>query len=676
MPEHLPREFGQLGYQPGPWTPTDSLAITKAMAWELCGSLDDLYLATLVEKLGQEVVTALFPIDRYKEVPIIPPERVRGTASGDGKSNPFLSSGAHKSDMYYAYLRLAGMVSHEFSILGGGTSFGSNNWVIGRKKSAGGRPMLASDPHLGLELPCVWYAAHIKAKGLNIIGGTIPGLAAVLVGHNSNVAWGITNTQADVTDFYIEKLNEENTHYLYDGQWKPLEVLTETISIKGQEEPSELIVRETEHGPVLPLPDMNMSIKWVGAEPDDDTYAFYTLNHALDYDDFAASMRTLNVPPMNFAYADTDGMIAMWVAGLFPIRQKGLGRIPMDGTSSEFEWEGFIPRIDTPHRVNPPQGYLASANQRPAPKDYPYYLGYEWDPGYRARRINYLLSSNDEITMEQMKGFQTDTYDTAAASMLPHLISSCEDEFEEGKPYAQALDTLAGWDFFTSTDSSAATIWWRWLENLRDVVWKDEWKAAGIEPPSESWGHTDLNKWHPPLEVLEQMVIEEPTSKWFDDVSTKDRETLRECASISLRAAVDELRAQRGPDIAAWNWGTENTLRLDHLSGEPSLGRGGHPLSGSALALSARGSGTDVTSGPSWRMIVDFGDLGGTIGIFPGGQSGDPQSRHYDDLIDTWVEDAYISLPPYSTSEQMPAEQVEVRYVLSPPLSSTGPVMP
>jgi penicillin amidase len=407
-------------------------------------------------------------------------------------------------------------------------------------------------------------------------------------------------------------------------------------------------------------------MQWTGAEPDDDAAAFFLLNHAVDYDDFATAMQTLNTPAQNFNYADTNGMIAMWVAGLFPIRGTGHGCIPGDGASGEYDWQGFIPKIDTPRSVNPAQDYLASANQRPAPEEYPYYLGYEWDPGYRARRINELLSGAGAITVDRMKAFQADTRDTAAESMLPHLIAACKDGIEPGSLYANALDTLSAWDFFTTVDSPAPTIWWKWMERLSDDVWADEWRAAGIELRKDSWGHTDLNRWSPPMEVLEYMVVKQPTSKWFDDVSTTDTiETLREIALKSLREAVDDIFTRLGPEIAEWQWGSMNRLRIDHLSGDPLLRRGGHPLSGSDLALNARGSGGDVTGGPSWRMVVDFADLGRSYGIFPGGQSGNPENPHYDDLINAWVRNEYIPLLFYPSPDQFPQEEIESRLSLT-----------
>jgi penicillin amidase len=673
MPENLPLQFERMGYQPGPWRPEDSLAIQKAMAWELCGSFDDLYLAALVEKLGRETVDELFPVDRYNEIPIIPPA---GTPGAEARNvGTTVSACVDGEEHHCTQLHSAMMMRDTFRLFGARNAFGSNNWVIDGTKSATGEPILASDPHLGLQLPSVWYAAHITARNLDVTGATMPGLPVVIEGHNRHIAWAVTNTQADVTDFYIEQLNDENTEYLYEGQWKPLKVFTETIQIRGQDS-SELEIHETEHGPLVSMEPSYLSIRWTGAEPDDDAYAFYLLNHAADYDDFATAMQVFNTPPMNFAYADTNGMIAMWVAGLFPVRRTGLGRVPADGTSAAFEWTGFVPRIDTPHSVNPSQHYLASANQRPAGKGYPYYLGYEWDPGYRARRINHLLSSHDEITREQMQAFQADTYDTAAAVMVPPLAAACGNDLEEGKLYAQALAILAAWDFNTTTDSPAPTIWWQWLDNLRDVVWEDEWRAAGIEPRTEPWGHAGINKWHPPLEVLERLVVEDPTSKWFDDVSTENRETLRECALKSLRATVNDLRLRLGDDTAEWNWGVVNRLRIDHLSGDPLLGRGGHPLSGSDVAVCARGSGGDVTSGPSWRMVVDFSDLGATVGIFPGGQSGNPLTPHYDDLIDIWARDEYVLLHFYLTAHDFPEEHTETTLTLVPPSAEAEQTTP
>ena len=670
MPDRLPAEFARMGYQPEPWSIVDSIALGKAMAWELSGSLDDLYLGTLVEKLGWETVDELFPVDRYGEIPIISSE-----GSEENTEPPQDTKADMPSGIDEACLQVIRMASSRLRLFGDDNIIGSNNWVIDGKKSASGKPMLASDPHLGLHLPSVWYVAHIKGAGLDVIGVSLPGVPMILIGRNRHVAWGVTNTQADVTDFYIETLNPEKTHHLHEGEWKPLEFSGETIRVRGQE-PRELAIPETVHGPILSSGETNLSIRWIGAEPDDDAYAFDLLNRAVDYDDFAAAMQTLNAPPQNFNYADTNGMIAMWVAGLFPVRKAGLGRVPVDGASGDFDWEGFIPRIDTPHSVNPAHHYLASANQRPASRGYKYYLGYEWDPGYRARRINQLLASHDTITIDQMKSFQADTYDTAADSMLPHLIAACRNEFEEDDPCARALDVLSSWNFLTTAGSPAPTIWWKWLDNLRDDVWRDEWRAAGIDLREEPWGHTDLNKWQPPLEVLERMVVMEPASKWFDDVSTGPKETLKEIACLSLRRAVDKLSLKLGGDVSEWRWGRTNRLRIEHLSRDPGLGRGGQPLSGSDFALNARGNGSDVTGGPSWRMVVDLANPDTAAGVFPCGQSGDPQSPHYDDLLDEWIRDEYVPLLFYRTPEQFTQEQVEARISLSAPADSDNYLEP
>jgi penicillin amidase len=660
MADNLPIEFLELQYKPEPWKIEDSLAIGKAMSWELCGSMDDLYLGTLVEKLGWEAVDELFPINRYREVPIIPAdEREEESPKEEGEPEIKLPDGVTE-----ASLAIIDAHSRCARILGAYNNIGSNNWVISGKKSASGAPILASDPHLGFHMPSVWYAAHIKGGSLNVLGVTLPGLPIVTIGRNRRVAWGLTNTQADGTDFFSEILNDERTHYLHKGEWKPLVVAKEKIKVRGGGE-KELQIPITAHGPILSASPQNLAMQWIGAEPDDDALAYYLLSHAVDFDDFAAAMETINTPPQNFVYADSNGMIALWVAGLFPVRASGLGRIPVDGSSGEFDWAGFVPRIDTPHSVNPPQGYLASANQRPAPESYPYYLGYEWDPGYRARRINFLLFTNDSITQAQMKQFQADTFDTAAQSMLPRMIESCRSQFEEGTVYARALGALSGWDFVTSAGKSAPTIWWAWLDSFRDHVWKDEWTAAGLELRQEEWGHADLNKWQPPLEVLERMVLEEPASKWFDDVSTAERETLSEIAGRSFREATDNLAERFGPDTAAWTWGRVNRLRINHLLGNPILARGGQPLSGSDLTLSARGAGGEVTGGPSWRMVVDFAGAGEACGVYPGGQSGDPQSPHYDDLLDEWVKDQYIPLHFYADAEQFPDQEVENRLILS-----------
>lgn len=678
MPDNLSFEFRQLGYLPEPWTVADSLAIGKAMAWQLCGSMDDLYMAILVEKLGWETVRALFPVDRYGEVPIIPSDSDEPLQKGSENQEiegtdavPFDNS----EEIIEAGLGILRLASNQFRIIGPFGNVGSNNWVIDGVKSAEGKPMLASDPHLGFQMPSVWYVAHLHAADLDVIGVTVPGIPVVVIGRNRNIAWGLTNTQADVTDFFVETLNEERTHYLYKGEWRPLEKVTETIKVRGRD-PHVMDVTMTAHGPIIDSPGATLAIQWVGSEPDNDALAYHLLNHATDYDDFAAAMRTINAPPQNFNYADTNGMIAMWVAGLFPVRKLGEGRVPMDGSSGDFDWLGFIPRIDTPHSVNPSQHYLASANQRPAPAEYPYYLGYEWDPGYRARRINQLLSTHEKVSAQRMMEFQTDTYDSAAASMLPAMLTACEGRFQEGKLFAKALSTLSAWDYRTTITSPAPTIWWAWLDAFRNAVWQDEWRAAGIDTDRPPWGHTDLNKWQPPLEVLEKMVIEEPALRWFDDVSTPERETLEQIATRSFRHAVDQLFMRFGDNIATWQWGRVNRLRINHLLGDPLLVRGGQPLSGSDLALNARGSGSEVTGGPSWRMVVDFSTPDIAYGILPGGQSGNPENPHYDDLLEKWVRDEYVPLLFYATPEQFAEEQVDFRLRLVAPRTNLHEAVP
>jgi penicillin amidase len=500
-------------------------------------------------------------------------------------------------------------------------------------------------------------------------------LPFITIGHNRNIAWGVTNTQADVTDFFIENVNARRKQYLHRGKWKPLEIISETIQVRG-EEPRKLEIQKTVHGPILPASGAYISLQWAGAAVEDNITTFYLLNRAVDYDDFAAAMKTMGTPAQNFAYADANGMIAMWVAGLFPIRRAGRGRVPVDGASGRFDWEGFIPGTDTPHTANPAQHYLASANQRPASKDYEYYLGYEWDPGYRARRINWLLSSNQKITARQMKEFQADTYDMLAASMLPHLTAACANAFERGKLYAQALDVVSKWDYVTAVDKAAPTIWWHWLERLREAVWEDEWRAAGIETRQDSWGHAGINRWMPPLEVLEQMVVEDPHSRWFDNVETGYPEILSNIAADSFRTAVDELRRRHGDDISQWRWGASNKLHIEHLSGDPALARGGQSLAGSSLTLTSKGHGSAVTGGPSWRMVVDFSNLTTLSGVFPGGQSGDPKNHHYDDLIETWARDEYIKLPFHSSHKHFSPEQVETHMTLRAPLPHVDSSLP
>jgi penicillin amidase len=716
----LPAIFQQLGFTPAPWTPVDALAFPKYMGWDQSGTDTDVWMGMLVEKLGRETVDELFPLDRPYEVPTIPgwgavnkalghgdalalypalmlttrtsartpspgPPRLKKTPAavhplpqgGEGRGNKWgsgetpapwaLALGAPPQfppDFDQAALDLhrhfvSGRFGSEFAL-------GSNNWVIDGSKSATGKPILASDPHLGFSLPSIWYTAHLVAPGLNIAGVTFAGFPYTVIGHNDRIAWGLTDMQADAVDYFIEKTNPQHPHqYFYKGAWRPLTRVREDVPVRGGK-PVPLEIESTIHGPLVTTHGAKLALAWTGLEPTFEVVAFQRLNTARGLADYEAALKNLTVPALNVIYADLDGNIAIAPHGALPIRKRGLGRWPVDGASGDYDWAGNIPDDQLPFALNPTQHFLASANGRPAPVGYPYYLGWMWDPSYRTRRIHELLCTHEHITVEDMEAFQMDAHDSAAEAFVPVLVAAYDRQPFGGDEVRRAIDELRRWNFEATPESVAERIWAVWFERFRQDVWQDDFDAAGVERWNGGWGFAGSNERQPELEVLEFLTRANPESKWFDDVRTKQRETRDDIMARSFVAAVARLVKDRGADMSRWQWGATNVLRLHSLTQNPALDRGGIPVRGDEFTLGPGANGGEVTGGASWRMVVDFSDLGHSFGMYPGGQSEDPTSPHYDDEMKPWAEGRYLPLYFYPSPQAFQAGQVESVLVLEP----------
>jgi penicillin amidase len=695
QPYRLPLEYKLLGVRSvEPWTPLDSLTFAKYMAWDLAHSWDDLFLAQLVESLGPEVVAELYPIDRPYDVLMVdkwPAEEnsvkreawsvKRGAWSVErgnwelamnttSLQSPIYQSPIYQSPIYQSTISLAAqdilaragaagqLHSRDFPA-------GSNNWAISGDRSAEGVPLLSSDPHLGYQLPSLWYQAHMGTPDMQVAGAILVGTPFVIIGHTDRIAWGLTNTEADVTDYYIERANPDNPDEVwFEGAWRPVQKLEETIEVRnGKNE--KLLVTITPHGPILTQRGRTVSMRWTGLDPSFELRAFYKLNHAQNYEDFLAALRDFHVPAQNFAYADADGNIAIWAAGKYPIRATGDGRLPVPAASGTYEWTGFIPFEDLPHTLNPGKGYVFSANTRPAPPDYPYYLGWEWDPGYRGRRIQALLGEDDAVSFNEMKAVQYDVVDSLAQELVPILLEVYDARQFGGQTEASAIALLRKWDYQMSADSPAPTLWRRWLKYFREMTWQDEFSGAAV-PTDYTWGYSGTNLWQPTIEYFEYLVREQPDSHWFDNVTTATSETRDDIIALSFAQAVQSLQEDYGSDAANWRWGDHHHLTIEHLLGIDALNRGGQPMEGGDMTINAQGAGERVDGGPSWRMIVQFGQPLQAVGAYPGGQSGNPLSPHYDDLLPLWLSGDLPEMPYPATADELPQDAVETSLTLTP----------
>ncbi|HHJ06877.1 MAG TPA: penicillin acylase family protein, partial [Anaerolineae bacterium] len=360
----LPPEFLILGVKPEPWTVYDSIVWTKMMAWDLGGNYDmELLRVKLTQALGPERAAQLLPAYPKDGTTILNAAEISANTS-----DTLLNIDTQLQTLFH--LR--------------GVDVGSNNWVVSGKLTESGLPLLANDPHLGARIPSIWYLAEIQGEKIHVIGPTFPGMPIFPIGHNEHIAWGVTNVGPDVQDLYVEQVNPKNLNqYKADGKWVDMDIVEEPIYVKGQDDPILWAARSTRHGPLIsdvsgsaPMP---LAMRWPSLDPNDTTVdSFLNLNYAADWQEFTKALSLYVAPSQNFVYADKEGNIGYYAPGHIPIRSKGQGLAPVPGWNDEYQWKGWIPFEDLPHAYNPEKGYIATANNKVVPDEYPYFISAEW----------------------------------------------------------------------------------------------------------------------------------------------------------------------------------------------------------------------------------------------------------------------------------------------------------
>jgi len=632
-----------LGYAPAPWTPVDCMVFLKYMAWDQSGNDDDLWFGSLLEKVGAQVMQELWPLERPYEEPTV-------SVQVNEESLDAVMLSAAAPDSSGAYMAASASIPQHRLL---GDTVGSNNWAVSGRKTASGKPMLCSDPHLGFQLPAIWYASHLCVGGRNIVGVGFPGSPVTIIGHNDYLGWGITNLQADAVDYFVETVDENDPlRYRHRGEWKQMRRIREEIPVRDAA-PHVLEIDYTVHGPVVSREGRTISLQWTGLGPTRELLSIWAMNRATNLEGWLDGARQIKAPGLNLVYADVYGNIALFCCGQFPVRLRGQGRVPMDGASGDYDWSSMIPSGEMPLTVNPPEGYVASANGRPTPIGYPHYIGWMWDPRYRKSRINDLLAAGTDMTIEKMKAVQYDHYDKAASEFVPVWLKVVREKKTEDPFAARILEALGQWDFAADVDAVQPLIWLRWLDVYRAAVWDDEWARWGAEKRKGSWGFTGINRSDPVFEVLEYMTREYPEAVWFDDRRTPERETRDDIIWNSFQKAVASLKSEFGEDIGKYTWGNTNVLKIRSMTRMPELSRTGGPAPGTPFTVNPGGNIGPVGGGASWRMIVDFGATDTSVGVYPGGQSGFPEDSHYADLMALWERGDYIPLRMVSRAENL-----------------------
>jgi penicillin amidase len=620
----LPVEYKIIGYQPEEWSPYKTILMMMNMRNVLNGGSDDFRMTNALSKYGMDVVKDLFPNYPSDESPIIPTGTKWNFSPVPVPAVPAQISAS-----------LTATESVAYNIDSPRPEIGSNNWAVGGSKSATGLPILENDPHLQLTLPSIWYQMQLSTPTMNVYGACLPGAPGVVIGFNKDVAWGVTNVGSDVMDFYQIKFKDKTKkEYWYNGAWKPTTMRVEEFVVKGRPESLKDTVYSTHHGPIVynVASDKNINknapaghaMRWVAHEEGADLLAFYYLNRAKNYDDYRKALTYYVAPAQNFIFASNQNDIAITPNGKLPLKWKEQGKFILDGSNPAHDWQGWIPVEQNPTVKNPPRGFVSSANQFSTDPTYPYYLGWKFAPAERAARINERLAKMEKATVDSLRLMQDDNFNIDARRILPELMKIMN--ADSANKLNPAYQVLAKWNMQNNANEIGATIFERWIKELRYAIWEDDFSVKNEKMPMA----------YPSRDRTWNMIVKQPTAKWFDNTTTKDKqETVQDMVKGSFKAAIDSLTLKLGPMTPlTWAWTQVKSTDINHLGRLPGFGRQDIPNGGGATIVNA----TTELTGPSWRMIVQLDkEWPKAYGLYPGGQSGNPSSPFYDNMIDKWA---------------------------------------
>jgi len=612
-----PPEFMILRIRPEPWRVEDSLSIKQVLALSLAADFTtEISRMKLIKRAGQKAVELMEPgID-------------------------FLPHPEAKMDFLHLGWKQEEIVQ------------GSNNWVVSGKLSQTGKPLLANDPHLRISVPPIWMEMSLECPGLKVAGVTIPGMPLIVIGHNQKIAWGVTNSYADVQDLYIEKIEWKDNTYLRNGVWKPLSSRREVINVRGRNRPDVMEVLWTDDGPVLTpfilTCELPMSLRWTIYEGDRTFEGLYLINRAGDWQEFCQGARLFENPSQNFVYADVEGNIGYYLSGKIPIRKKETAVYPYPGWERDCEWQGYLREEDKPNLFNPDKGYIVTANSSILPQGYEPYISFDWLTPDRKDRIEELLDARNDHSVDSFIKIQNDVLSRRAGRVLKILR-----EIKLTDPVAEdARKILVQWSGEITGGLAPALfeVFWKKLEEL---TFSDDFTLE----------YEDTSSYFKAKEAGLEKILDNADSLWFDRKDTKEKENRDEIIEKALIASVKELRKKVSGNREKWDWAKIHSLKYQHLLGKKKLlsflNCGEYPMIGDATTVRASLSedGWKTTVGSSCRLIIDLSDLDNSLAVITSGESGHFLSKHYRDQISLYLNSLYH---PFSFSAEA-VKKVEER---------------
>lgn len=619
--QDLPLEFRLLNYLPEKWSNLKTALFLKYMSYSLCGYENDIEHTNARNVLTKSDYEKMYPIFPDSLDPIIP----KGTKFLPPTVKPVMPASA--DSLYFLWKDVASIEPVEKP----SRENGSNNWAVDGTKTKSGRPILCNDPHLNLNLPSLWFEMQLHTPEFNVYGVSFPGAPSIVIGFNDYCAWGVTNAEMDVKDYYSIRFKDDSKQqYWYNGEWKNADLQVDTLKIKGGDMFIDTVAY-TVFGPVQydrtfngngrSSSQINLAMKWKALDASNEFKTFVDLNKAKNYSDYLNAIKNFACPGQNFAYADKSNYIAIWQQGQFPAKWKRQGEFIMPGTDSTYDWQGFIPQNENPNIEKPERGFVSSANQMPADSTYPYFVE-GTHINYRGWIINRNLRVMNNITTGDMKELQTNNYDAFAEMMLPVLLKHVNIYLldDSAKKY---LEVIRNWNFVSDVSAKSPTIFKLWMDSLQVEIWGDELgKSAG---PTV----------FPKTSTLLEGLLKDSAFKFADNINTPVVETVTDAVTAAFKKIIPVL--EKAEEEGRIGWSKFKDAGIQHLLRQEALSRYHLTTAGGADIINA------ITKfhGPSWRMVVQLTDKTEAYGIYPGGQSGNPGSKYYDNFVNDWAVGKY-----------------------------------
>lgn len=620
----LPIEYKLLNYEPELWSNYKIALFLKQMSKTLAGFERDIEFTNLQSVFNESQMRILFPQVPDSLMPIVP----KGTAFAPPGVVPVKPATA---DSLYFNNDTALNVREVYKP---DRINGSNNWAVSGQKTRSGAPILCNDPHLELTFPSIWYEMQLSTPTMNVYGATFPGSPSIIIGFNDDIAFGFTNAQRDVKDYYrIRFKDASKKEYWFNGEWKPAQLRIEEIRVKNAPAVYDTIAY-TIFGPAMydesftsDVSGTNaLAVRWVAHDPSNEGAMWFKLNRAKNYNDYLQAIKPYACPGQNMIFASKTGDIALWQQGKFPAQWTGQGQYIMPGEDSSYLWQGFIPQEENPHVINPPEGFIQSANQRPVDSSYSYFIPGNYITS-RGITIADSLNRMQGITPQAMMGLQNNYYSSLAADAVPLLLKYLYTDDLNAKETA-FLNDIKNWDFNVQPDSRAATIYQTWFDSLESAIWSDDF-AKTAQPTMRPDDLTTV-----------ELLLRDSASAYIDNINTEINETLQQQVTQAFHLAAQSLQKEEIANNLVW-W-QHKKPGIYHLLRESVL-----PFAQTGLKLGGWNNTINaitVKHGPSWRMIVHLTNETEAYGIYPGGQNGNPGSRFYDNFVNAWVSGRYYTL--------------------------------